>query len=159
MRSAIFKSVFARSLLALSMIVIARSALAADDGSAEMAINVFHAANKQAEAAVAGVRSGKHDQTASDKAYEATFNSAVWEGLKLADPASTVERRKRISDFIGSGKMFYSTAKGAAIGEYLFLGVKLNDALMRQIDSDADDAFRLGYAQAVKRDETIKSLK
>jgi len=128
-------------------------ALAAEDGfSVETALSVYHSATRQSEATVAAVRAERHDQATSDSAYEKAFLSAVWEGIKLIYPKATPDEIKRMASLIGDGKSLADASKGSALGHYMSNGVDVDSSLMFRIDKDADDAFRLGFAQGLNRE-------
>ncbi len=128
-------------------------AIAAEDGfSVETALSVYHSATRQSEATVAAVRAERHDQATSDNAYEKAFQSAVWEGIKLIYPKATPDEIERMASLIFDGKSLASASKGSALGHYMLKGVDVDSSLMFRIDKDADDAFRLGFAQGLNRE-------
>lgn len=126
--------------------------------SVETAMKIHHAAVRQSEAAAGVVRTGKYDLETSDKAYETAYRNAAWEGIKLANPKSTSEQRKRMANLISAAKMLADASNGAALADYISANQEIDGSAQYRIERDADDAFRLGYEQAIRRADKLPSL-
>lgn len=131
------------------------SALLADpadyDDSVETAWAIHHAASRQADAAANIVRGNGPSSEVSDEAYTSAYNSAVWEGVRLSNPKATIEQRARLALFISNGKSVGDTAAGIAIAAYIVSGKEIDSTAQFLIGRDEEEAFRLGYAQSIKR--------
>ena len=139
---------------ALSLFLSCMAHAAPDDSAlpVEDALNIYHAAQRQSEATVAALRTGSHDLDSSDSAYEAAFRNAVWEGLKLVRPRAGADSRAHMASLIDTAKSLADASAGSALGYYFAAGIEIDEFMEVGIQKDADDAFRLGYAQALKRE-------
>ncbi len=78
----------------------------------------------------------------------------MWEGLKLIRPQATPEERAHMASLINTAKSLADASAGSALGYYIATGVEIDQFIEIGVQRDADDAFRLGYAQALKRERT-----
>lgn len=120
--------------------------------SANEALGIYRAATRQSKSATEALRRGVHDLESSDATYQASFRSAVWEGLKLIRPSASPDALARMANHIDASALLASASAGAAYGDYIVAGISIDTFTEIDIERGADDAFRLGYSQALKRD-------
>ena len=145
---------FHQKLIGIIFLLISSAAFAEQssrDDSADIALSIHHAAVRQAESAVAVIREGKYDLETSDKEYEETYSAAIWEGIRLANPRASIGEQVRMAKIIGAARSLANASSSAAYGAYIYAGKSIDDRIKFLIQRDADDAFKLGYAQAIKR--------